>query len=77
VAAMSKEDKNAIDQLSARFFEKSDDLIAVSAAIAAVIERRKHYRAVKEEQGHRCELALLRLGIFPRSLANRYVRAGL
>lgn len=38
---MNNEDRNAIAALAARFFEKSDDLIAVSGNIEELILRRK------------------------------------
>ena len=39
---MNNEDRNAIEQLAARFFEHSLDLMAVSSAITEVIEARRH-----------------------------------
>ena len=43
---LNKAQREAIDNLAAMFFEKSDDLIAVSGALEAVIERR--YNIVTE-----------------------------
>jgi len=45
---MTNEDREAIEQLVARFFEKSDDLIAVSSYIEAAITDRKRFAAARE-----------------------------
>jgi hypothetical protein len=37
---LNKAQREAIDNLAAMFFEKSDDLIAVSSQLESVIERR-------------------------------------
>jgi hypothetical protein len=43
---LNKAQRDAIDNLAAMFFEKSDDLIAVSSQLESVIERR--YNIVTE-----------------------------
>lgn len=45
---MSKEEINRIETLAASFFEKSDDIVAVTFAIQTYIERRKELRRKQE-----------------------------
>jgi hypothetical protein len=47
---MTKEDREAIAALAARFFEKSDDLIAVSGNIEELILRRQALRNEREAE---------------------------
>lgn len=45
---LNKKQREAIDNLAAMFFEKSDDLIAVSSALEGVIERRYNIVAKRD-----------------------------
>lgn len=47
---MTNEQRNKIAALVAEFFEKSEDLIAVTGGIESLIERRQELRQKQDEQ---------------------------